>query len=104
MRVHVCCVICVHMSCRECEARLGKDLVATTLSSLSYLDPEADPVRLSTVAGASSREGLASLSPPSPSYILQDMQLLIPLLGDHNHQTFAPKLRQLWLCEDALGV
>ena len=37
--------------------------------------------------------------PPS----LQDMQLLVPLLGDQNHQEYAPKLRQLWLCEDALA-
>lgn len=87
---------CVPMSCRECEARLGKDLVATALSSLSNLDPETDPVRLQRGAGQ-----IFTPSSPSP---LQDMQLLIPLLGHHNHQIFAPKLRQLWLCEDALGV
>ena len=37
------CVSCAQ--CRECEARLGKDTVATALSSLNLLDPEADPVR-----------------------------------------------------------
>jgi hypothetical protein len=60
---------------RECEAGLGKDVVTTALSSLNLLDPETDP----------------------------DMQLLVPLLGDHNHQIYAAKLRQLWLCEDALA-
>lgn len=39
------CVVEVLHTCRECEARLGRDTVATALSSLNFLDPEADPVR-----------------------------------------------------------
>ena len=86
---------------RECEAGLGKDRVIAALSSLDRLDPETDPVSSYSVTILPLlvlNHTLTSL-PPS----LQDMQLLVPLLGDQNHQEYAPKLRQLWLCEDALA-
>ena len=89
---HFICLSVVVYEHRECEAALGKDTVTEALSSLDLLDPENDPV---SYRYCSSSFHVVYVS-------TQDMQLLLPLLGDQAHNMYAPKLRQLWLCEDAL--
>lgn len=80
---------------RECESELGVEVVSKALSFLNLIDPQTDAVSNNINYSSFQSHNLI---------FLQNMKHLLPILGQKSHERFAPKIRQLWLCEDALII